>query len=104
MSNQSELFKKPREPERNSKTQLYFSVDLQVKNDCNILLTGMSPVQPHQLTPGHHNGHHYTGNAGQPIHYQYHPAQTTGTVNMVGKTLKVLPPVSSPMQQVIFKE
>ena len=34
------------------------------------------------------------------IHYQYHPAQTAGQVNMVGKTLKVLPPVSSPMQQV----
>jgi len=52
----------------------------------------MSP-HPHPSYPSHMT-------TGGQIHYQYHPAQTNGQVNMVGKTLKVLPPVSSPMQQV----
>ena len=52
----------------------------------------MSP-HPHPTYPSHMT-------TGGQIHYQYHPAQTNGQVNMVGKTLKVLPPVSSPMQQV----
>lgn len=51
-------------------------------------------VSPHPVT------HHYQPGQTGAIHYQYHPAQTNGQVNMVGKTLKVLPPVSSPMQQV----
>ena len=46
-----------------------------------------------------HSPHTFTASHLTP-HYQYHPAQTTGQVNMVGKTLKVLPPVSSPLQQV----
>lgn len=35
---------------------------------------------------------------GQQIHYQYHPSQQGGAQHV--KTLKVLPPVSSPLQQV----
>ena len=47
-----------------------------------------------------HSPHTYSTTPHLTPHYQYHPAQTTGQLNMVGKTLKVLPPVSSPMQQV----
>ena len=61
-----------------------------------------SPAPQAQHVSPHPQAHHYQPQPGQTgaIHYQYHPAQTNGQVNMVGKTLKVLPPVSSPMQQV----
>ena len=60
----------------------------------------MSPHPHQQQHPQQTFPTHISQPTGQPIHYQYHPAQTNGQVNMVGKTLKVLPPVGSPMQQV----
>merc|ERR1719323_807661 len=60
----------------------------------------MSPHPHQQQHPQQTFPTHISQPTGQPIHYQYHPAQTNGQVNMVGKTLKVLPPVTSPMQQV----
>jgi len=66
--------------------------------------TGQQQPQYHHnlQSPSNNNPHppHTFATTHLTPHYQYHPAQTTGQVNMVGKTLKVLPPVSSPLQQV----
>jgi len=57
----------------------------------NLQSPSPSPMSPHTYQPQHMA-------PTTQIHYQYHPGQGQGTA--MGKTLKVLPPVSSPMQQV----